>query len=60
MILTEFDYVRPVGLDEALALLSGTRGARVLAGGQSLLPDLRTGADRAALLVDIRRLTELR
>ncbi|WP_327734533.1 FAD binding domain-containing protein [Streptomyces nojiriensis] len=60
MILTEFDYVRPGGLDEALALLSGTRGARVLAGGQSLLPDLRAGADRAALLVDIRRLAELR
>ncbi|MEU9303692.1 FAD binding domain-containing protein [Streptomyces sp. NPDC048269] len=60
MILTEFDYVRPVGLDEALTLLSGTPGARVLAGGQSLLPDLRAGADRAGLLVDIRRLEELR
>ncbi|WP_328924663.1 FAD binding domain-containing protein [Streptomyces sp. NBC_00190] len=60
MILTEFDYVRPAGLDEALTLLSGTRGARVLAGGQSLLPDLRAGADQAGLLVDIRRLEELR
>ncbi|MBT2407240.1 MULTISPECIES: xanthine dehydrogenase family protein subunit M [unclassified Streptomyces] len=60
MILTEFDYVRPVGLDEALTLLSGTPGARVLAGGQTLLPDLRTGADRAGLLVDIRHLEELR
>ncbi|MEU9376851.1 FAD binding domain-containing protein [Streptomyces sp. NPDC048255] len=65
MILTEFDYVRPVGLDEALTLLSGTRGARVLAGGQSLLPGLRTGengfgADGVRLLVDIRRLEELR
>ncbi|MFD4869420.1 FAD binding domain-containing protein [Streptomyces sp. NPDC058412] len=60
MILTEFDYVRPAGLDEALALLTGTRGARLLAGGQSLLPDLRTGADHARLLVDIRRLAELR
>lgn len=60
MILTEFDYVRPVGLEEALTLLAGTPGARVLAGGQSLLPDLRTGADRARLLVDIRRLEELR
>ncbi|MFD9370441.1 FAD binding domain-containing protein [Streptomyces sp. NPDC060020] len=60
MILTEFDYVRPAGLDEALALLTGTRGARLLAGGQSLLPDLRTGADHARLLVDIRQLAELR
>ncbi|MEV7444961.1 FAD binding domain-containing protein [Streptomyces sp. NPDC091204] len=60
MILTEFDYARPAGLDEALALLTGTRGARLLAGGQSLLPDLRTGADHARLLVDIRQLAELR
>ncbi|MFD8954035.1 FAD binding domain-containing protein [Streptomyces xanthophaeus] len=64
MILTEFDYVRPVGLDEALTLLAGTRGARVLAGGQSLLPGLRTGenafgADGVRLLVDIRGLDEL-
>lgn len=65
MILTEFDYVRPVGLDEALSLLGGPRVARVLAGGQSLLPDLRTGAtvldeSSGPLLVDIRHLEELR
>ncbi|MER8096226.1 FAD binding domain-containing protein [Streptomyces goshikiensis] len=65
MILTDFDYVRPVGLDEALTLLSGTRGARLLAGGQSLLPALRTGEivlDPAGgpLLVDIRHVDELR
>ncbi|MFF4103878.1 FAD binding domain-containing protein [Streptomyces sp. NPDC001903] len=60
MILAEFDYVRPVGLEEALTLLSGTRGARVLAGGQSLLPGLRTGEDTARLLVDVRHLEELR
>ncbi|MFE2286608.1 FAD binding domain-containing protein [Streptomyces sp. NPDC059443] len=60
MILTEFDYVRPAGLDEALTLLAGRPGARVLAGGQSLLPGLRAGEERAALLVDVRRLEELR
>ncbi|MFI5831586.1 FAD binding domain-containing protein [Streptomyces sp. NPDC051578] len=60
MILTEFDYVRPVGLEEALTLLAGAPGARALAGGQSLLPDLRTGAARARLLVDVRHLEELR
>lgn len=60
MILTEFDYVRPVGLDEALTLLAGPPGARILAGGQSLLPALRTGEERAALLVDVRGLEELR
>ncbi|MFJ7269298.1 FAD binding domain-containing protein [Streptomyces sp. NPDC099050] len=60
MILADFDYVRPVGLDEALTLLAGRPGARVLAGGQSLLPGLRTGEERASLLVDLRRLEELR
>ncbi|MFD0271955.1 FAD binding domain-containing protein [Streptomyces sp. NPDC127106] len=60
MILTDFDYARPAGLAEALDLLSGTRGARVLAGGQSLLPALRAGEDSARLLVDVRRLPELR
>ncbi|MET9962157.1 FAD binding domain-containing protein [Streptomyces sp. NPDC006326] len=65
MILTDFDYVRPVGLEEALTLLSGSRGARVLAGGQSLLPGLRTGetvfdGEDAPLLVDVRHLEELR
>ncbi|MET9884096.1 FAD binding domain-containing protein [Streptomyces sp. NPDC006430] len=60
MILTEFDYVRPVGLDDALALLSATPGAKVLAGGQSLLPALRAGGETARLLVDLRHVEELR
>ncbi|MER5931505.1 FAD binding domain-containing protein [Streptomyces sp. NPDC002054] len=60
MILTDFDYVRPTGLDEALILLGSTPGARVLAGGQSLLPALRAGSATARLLVDVRRLEELR
>ncbi|MEV7418882.1 FAD binding domain-containing protein [Streptomyces sp. NPDC089919] len=60
MILTDFDYVRPADLAEALELLAGTPGARVLAGGQSLIADLRTGETTAPLLVDVRRLAELR
>lgn len=60
MILADFDYARPASLDEALTLLAGAPGARVLAGGQSLLPGLRTGADRARLLVDVRHLAPLR
>ncbi|MFD7629142.1 FAD binding domain-containing protein, partial [Streptomyces sp. NPDC059851] len=60
MILTDFDYARPADLAEALDLLSGARDARVLAGGQSLLPALRAGEDSARLLVDVRRLPGLR
>ncbi|WP_051795282.1 xanthine dehydrogenase family protein subunit M [Streptomyces sp. NRRL S-87] len=60
MILTDFDYVRPSTLAQALELLGTGSRARVLAGGQSLLVDLRTGEDTAELLVDVRRLEELR
>ncbi|MCX5197922.1 FAD binding domain-containing protein [Streptomyces sp. NBC_00249] len=60
MILTEFTYVRPAALDEALAMLGSGPGARVLAGGQSLLPALRAGEERARLLIDVRHLEELR
>ena len=60
MILTEFDYVKPTTLDEALALLAAG-GSRVLAGGQSLLVDLRTGdAPAPGRLIDIRGIDTLR
>ena len=51
-----FDYARPTELAEALDLLAehGER-ARVLAGGQSLVPQLATREVRPALVVDINR-----
>ncbi|MFE9093940.1 FAD binding domain-containing protein [Streptomyces sp. NPDC007264] len=59
MILTDFDYVRPTTLGEATALLAAP-GSRALAGGQSLLVDLKTGEGTAARLVDIRGIAALR
>jgi len=55
-----FAYARPQSLGEALALL-GEHGdaARVLAGGQSLLPSLNMRLSSPELLVDINGLTEL-
>ncbi len=49
-----FDYIRPRGLDEALAILA-THGpdARPLAGGQSLIPLLNLRLARPSLLVDL-------
>ena len=42
MIPAKFDYVRPSSVDEAVsALASGGDDAKVIAGGQSLLPLLR-------------------
>jgi CO/xanthine dehydrogenase FAD-binding subunit len=49
-----FEYARPTSLDEALALLADHGDeAKVLAGGQSLMPLLTMRLARPALLVDI-------
>ncbi|MGF7209710.1 carbon-monoxide dehydrogenase medium subunit [Skermanella aerolata] len=54
-----FDYESPATLDEALALLDRP-GACPLAGGQSLIPSLSTRRMRPDLLVDLRRIPNLR
>ena len=54
MIPAKFDYVRPGSLDEAVtALASGGDDAKVIAGGQSLLPLLRLRLAYPELLVDV-------
>ena len=61
LIPAEFDYVAPGTLDEALAALSdGGEDAKVLAGGHSLIPLMKLRLAAPALLVDLRRLDELR
>jgi CO/xanthine dehydrogenase FAD-binding subunit len=54
-----FDYVRPETLAEACALLAADEDARVIAGGQTLVPMLAMRLARPAKLVDILRLPEL-
>ena len=49
--LHEFTLARPATPAEATALLAA--GARALAGGTDLLPNLRRGIERPALLVDL-------
>jgi CO/xanthine dehydrogenase FAD-binding subunit len=51
-----FRYMRPDTLEEAIEALSATPGARVLAGGQSLVPLMNQRRARPAALVDITRL----
>ena len=51
-----FAYVRPGSLDEALAALAGDPGAKVLAGGQSLVPLLSMRLAAPSRLVDINGL----
>jgi carbon-monoxide dehydrogenase medium subunit len=56
-----FDYVRPASLGEAVAALGAHGGdAKVLAGGQSLMPMLAFRMAAPRVLVDIGRLTELK
>ena len=54
-----FDYVRPGSLAEACELLAGDDDARLIAGGQTLVPMLAMRLARPAKLIDIMRLPEL-
>jgi 2-furoyl-CoA dehydrogenase FAD binding subunit len=55
-----FDYVRAESLDEVLATLREHGGeARILAGGQSLLPMLNMRLARPAVIIDIMRVAAL-
>jgi aerobic carbon-monoxide dehydrogenase medium subunit len=53
-----FAYVRPQSLDEAVKALTDD-GARVLAGGQSLVPMLHMRLLQPSTVVDINRIAEL-
>jgi carbon-monoxide dehydrogenase medium subunit len=60
MIPARFDYVKPATLDEAVvALADGGEDAKVIAGGQSLMPLLRLRLAYPDLLVDVGGLVEL-
>ena len=59
MFSAPFDYHRPSTVDEALELLRDVKGARVLAGGHSLLPAMKLRLAAPAALVDVSRIAEL-
>ena len=59
MIPPSFDYVAPTTLSEAVAALGGHENAKVLAGGQSLLPLMRFRLASPTLLVDLNRVEGL-
>jgi len=61
MIPAKFDYTKPGSVSEAVsALAGGGEDAKVIAGGQSLLPLLRLRLSFPDLLVDVGGLGELR
>jgi len=60
MIPAAFEYKRPLSLEEALSHLAEHGfDARVLAGGQSLIPAMRYRLAQPAVLVDINKLPSL-
>jgi len=60
MIPTQFDYKAPATLEEAVSLLnSDLDGAKILAGGHSLIPAMKLRLAQPQLLVDIARIKSL-
>jgi carbon-monoxide dehydrogenase medium subunit len=56
---SRFVYRRARSLDEAIALLQNNDGARVIAGGQSLMPMINLRLAAPTMLVDIGRIRDL-
>jgi carbon-monoxide dehydrogenase medium subunit len=59
MIPKSFDYYAPASLDEAIRILGDNEEAKVLAGGQSLLPMMKLRLAAPTALVDIAKLPGL-
>jgi carbon-monoxide dehydrogenase medium subunit len=61
MIPAPFQYARPTTVDEALqAIAAGGEDAKILAGGQSLIPVMRLRLAAPSTVVDLTKVTELR
>jgi aerobic carbon-monoxide dehydrogenase medium subunit len=60
VIPASFDYIRPGSVAEAAEALAADEDAKVIAGGQSLLPLLRLRFAYPSVLVDVAGLDELR
>jgi carbon-monoxide dehydrogenase medium subunit len=61
MIPLAFDYARPSTVDEAIAALAqGGDDAKIMAGGQSLMPVLRLRMAEPSVVVDCSRIDEMK
>ncbi len=59
MYPTQFEYVRPSSVDEAVAILAADPDAKVLAGGHSLIPAMKLRLAAPGTVVDISRIDGL-
>jgi carbon-monoxide dehydrogenase medium subunit len=58
--MTDIRYLAPGSLDEAIgAFAAAGSAARILAGGTDLLVQMRSGAVRPGLIVDIKKIAEM-
>jgi carbon-monoxide dehydrogenase medium subunit len=58
--MTEIRYLAPGTLDEAIkAFAAAGSAARILAGGTDLLVQMRSGAVKPGLIVDIKKIAEM-
>jgi len=57
---TQFEYVRPSSVDEAVAILAADSDAKVLAGGHSLIPAMKLRLAAPGTIVDIGKIDGLK
>src|ERR1700674_4526597 len=58
--MTDIRYLSPRTLDEAIgAFAAAGSAARILAGGTDLLVQMRSGAVRPGLIIDIKKIAEM-
>jgi aerobic carbon-monoxide dehydrogenase medium subunit len=59
VIPAKFDYEIAESAEHAISLLGGREGAKLLAGGHSLIPAMKLRLSRPSLLVDVGRIGDL-
>lgn len=59
MYPAKFDYLRAQSVDEAIQLLQKNSGAKLLAGGHSLIPMMKLRLAQPPMLIDIGRIPDL-
>lgn len=59
MIPAQFDYAAPDSVNEVITLLKHSQGARILAGGHDILPQLKLRNLSPSLLIDLRNIGDL-
>src|SRR5687768_7445870 len=55
-----FEYHRPTSLGDAVSLVSGNDDAKIIAGGQTLIPTLKQRLAQPSDVIDLGAIAELR